>query len=103
MFENSLLLAGFDIVDLIDKTNTITFKIKSRKAKLSDNTVNIPASDNPWRFIINGYVKEDNSQVLETNFGPIINVKRGLKLNIHWVNTICSHQVSKTINGMGSK
>lgn len=88
MFENRLPLKEFDIIPTLTQTTTLTVKIESRKARLSDSHKNNPADDNVWRYIIKGSAKEDNDGLLETNLGPIINVKRGTELKIHWVNQL---------------
>ncbi|MEI8209495.1 MAG: hypothetical protein WCG16_09845, partial [Methylococcales bacterium] len=112
MFENRLPLAEFYITNVIDNHDNnnpieLTIKIQSRQAKISDNPNNDPTKDNVWRYIVEGNAyklcianSEDNNHLLKTNIGPIINVKRGVPLNIKWVNELQYDQVKPNMDCM---
>lgn len=100
MFENRLPLAEFDIVPTIDQPTTLNIRIESRIARLSDNPKVTPHSKNAWRYI-RETSKEDNRRILDTYLGPIINVKRGTELRIHWINKLKHASSSTGMGGMG--
>ena len=88
MFEDHLPLSAFEIVSISPTANKLTIKIEPKHVRLSDRT-HSSRSPNAWRYIVKGS-KEDAPTTVEVNLGPIINVPRGQKLAIKWINTLGS-------------
>ena len=61
-------------------------RVEKRRTRLTDGAA-APAKENCWR-----YIRSDSSEagggLLETFLGPVINVRRGHLLEVHWRNTI---------------
>jgi FtsP/CotA-like multicopper oxidase with cupredoxin domain len=87
MFEDRLPTKSFDVVKL--GTKNIVIEVEPREVRFSDNPVLTPKAPNAWRYIREGS-RDDRGGVLDAALGPIINVWRGEKLNVTWVNHIGS-------------
>jgi FtsP/CotA-like multicopper oxidase with cupredoxin domain len=95
MFENRLPITEFDLFKASSdpqNPSEIYIKIQSRLAKLSDNPFKQPTQPNCWRYI-RKHSKEDGKphhKVLDVFIGPVLNVRRGVPLTIHFSNTLGS-------------
>ena len=88
MFEDRLPYSAFDMPDRYTSTTSITIRIEARYARFFDGAPS-RGPINAWRYVRVGG-PEDDSQALDVNLGPILQVKRGTRLDVIWENHLGS-------------
>jgi len=81
MYQDPLPLSAFQRIDL-DTTPQIALQVQLRKTRLKDG-IDPPAA-NAWVY----RTGDSDGSVLDNYLGPILNVHRGQRVQIDWINTL---------------